>query len=409
MGEKNNSVPIVYLNNSEPSKCVNCADKHFILDYEQSVFDDAKIICLQNSDLSQDLDEQLEIMVCGDYTKDIRAGETLTIHGRTYIGTSNNAPNSRNTRKLITVMVAKFVVYEERRTFDIIDRDIDAFHRFVAINRDTVIDRLISMTAPNVVGWKDVKLGLLRSIVGGTEQNTRGRINSLLVGDKGLAKSLLVREAIRMSPNSRYITAHSASSRSALGIVDTVNETKTLIYGPIPLSSGAMIGIDELQTWTHDDQGSLLNVMEEGWFILLKYGKGRPITALTTVLATANPQDIIYNKSRTTIAKGEITLLPPLYDRFDQVFVFLDNRNLVEKRLYADKHIEYIERKRPHNYTFITKYLLYVRSIEPALTPVTRYRLKEFWLTLSESNLAGNRSLESILRISSVHGKVANA
>ena len=122
------------------------------------------------------------------------------------------------------------------------------------------------MTAPNVIGWDEIKLGCLRSIVGGTEQKTRGRINTLLVGDKGLAKSLMMRECTKMRPNSRYITAHSASSKSAIGIVDVVNDTKTLIYGPVPLSSGAMVGIDELQTLTFDEQWSILNVMEEGEF-----------------------------------------------------------------------------------------------------------------------------------------------
>jgi hypothetical protein len=74
-----------------------------------------------------------------------------------------------------------------------------------------------------------------------------------------------------MHPNSRFITAHSASSKSALGIVDSNNDTKTLIYGPIPLSSGSLVGIDELQTWDFDEQGSLLSIMEEGEFFLLKY------------------------------------------------------------------------------------------------------------------------------------------
>ena len=101
------------------------------------------------------------------------------------------------------------------------------------------------MTAPNVIGWEEVKLGGLRSIVGGVDHKRRGRIGSLFVGDKGLAKSLMMRELVKMVPNSRYITASSASSKSALGIVDVVNETKTLVYGPIPLSSGAVVGIDD--------------------------------------------------------------------------------------------------------------------------------------------------------------------
>jgi hypothetical protein len=50
------------------------------------------------------------------------------------------------------------------------------------------IDRLVAMFAPNVIGYSDKKLGILRSIAGGradsggNDNGRRGRINTLLVG-----------------------------------------------------------------------------------------------------------------------------------------------------------------------------------------------------------------------------------
>lgn len=407
--------PIVYLNDLKPSKCANCGEKYFEFDYDNSVFDDAKIICLQNSGdtATQDLDEQLEVMVCGDYTRDIRAGEALTIHGRTYISTSNNSSSGgsgrKTNRKLITIMVAKFVVYEDRRTFDITDRDIEAFHRFANYKDDDgkngVIERLVSMFAPNVIGENDKKLGCLRSAVGGVEEHRRGRIHTLFVGDKGLAKSLLMKESTKAVPNSRYITAQSASSKSALGIVDASNDTKTLVYGPIPLSSGSLVGIDELQTWALFEQGSLLSVMEEGEFFLLKYGKNMPIQAHTTIMATMNQQDIVYT-NRSSIAKEEITILQPLLDRFDQVYVSLDNRTEEEDRAYADIRIESITKRRPHNYNYLTKYLLYATGIQSLFTAEAKSMLKEFWISLRRERLAGNRTLEGIFRTAEATAKL---
>ena len=57
------------------------------------------------------------------------------------------------------------------------------------------------MFAPNIIGHNDKKLGLLRSLVGGSldygdENGRRGRIHTMLVGDPGLAKSLLAREPL---------------------------------------------------------------------------------------------------------------------------------------------------------------------------------------------------------------------
>lgn len=283
-------------------------------------------------------------------------------------------------------MRAKFVTYEDRRTFVITGKDIEAFHRFAAIggNRafkhpvkfgvlnkkrifeihDDVIDRLVSMTAPNIIGENDKNLGGLRSAVGGVEENRRGRIHTLYIGGFGLAKTLLTREFVKIVPNSRFITIQHASSKSALGIVDKVNDTQTLIYGPIPLSNNAVVGLDELQTWGLDEQSSILSIMEEGYFFLLKYGKNRPIEARVTVLATMNPQDIIYN-NRTTLTKDEITILKPLLDRFDQMYVFLDNRTEDEDRTYADRRAEDIIKHQHHNYNFLSKYLLYAKTIQP--------------------------------------------
>ena len=310
----------------KPAKCFDCGEYDLIIDDKFTEMDDAKIIALQNIDLNADLDEQLEVMLLGDNTKYTQAGEVVTINGSIYHGISNNGTPDKN-RKTVTLMRAKFVTYEDRRTYVITDNDIEAFHRFAGIgggnNRkfkqaikfghfdkkrifeihDDVIDRLVSMTAPNIIGENDKKLGGLRSAVGGVEENRRGRIHTLYIGGFGLAKILLTREFVKIVPNSRFITIQHASSKSALGIVDKVNDTQTLIYGPIPLSNNAVVGLDELQTWSLDEQSSILSIMEEGNFFLLKYGKNRPIEARVTVLATMNPQDIIY-KNRYYVSKG---------------------------------------------------------------------------------------------------------
>lgn len=191
---------------------------------------------MQNVDLSSDLGETLEVMLLGEHTKDVKAGEVVIIQGSMHYGQSNLGSRAK-TRKTIALMTAKFVTYEGRQDIVITDRDIESFHRFARLNHAThdVIVRLVSMTAPNVIGEEGYKLGVLRSIVGGskTETKEKGRIDTLSIGDKGLAKSAVMHEAIGMKPNARTITAQSASSKSALGIVESNNDSKTLIYGPI--------------------------------------------------------------------------------------------------------------------------------------------------------------------------------
>jgi DNA replicative helicase MCM subunit Mcm2 (Cdc46/Mcm family) len=93
----------------------------------------------------------------------------------------------------------------------------------------TYMDRLVAMFAPNVIGHKDVRAGVLRSVVGGRtdhgdDNGRRGRIPTLLIGDKGTAKSLIVRESTKLIPNSRFVNAQNTSGKSLIGIVDKEND-----------------------------------------------------------------------------------------------------------------------------------------------------------------------------------------
>ena len=94
------------------------------------------------------------------------------------------------------------------------------------------------MFAPNIIGHSDKKLGLLRSLVGGSldhgdDNGRRGRIHTLLVGDPGLAKSVLAREATNLLPNSRYVTATNASGKSLVVIIDKENDSLIARYGAV--------------------------------------------------------------------------------------------------------------------------------------------------------------------------------
>lgn len=369
--------------------------------------DDAKIITLQNIDLNTDLaDESLEVLLLGDNTKYTRAGEVVTINGSIYYGISNSGVPSKG-RKTIALMQAKFVTYEDRRTLTITDDDIEMFYRMANYGKIDVLDILVNMFAPMVIGERDKKLACLRSMVGGNDENHRGRIHTLFVGDFGLAKSKITIETTKVIPNSRFITIQHASAKSALAIVEKNNDSTTLLYGPIPLSSGAIAGLDELQTWGLDEQSSILSVMEEGAFRLVKYGKDKPIKATPTVIATMNPQDIAY-KNRTTLSKDEITMLKPLQDRFDQIYVFLDNRMEHEDREFSDKHLTNITKNFKYNYDFLSKYLLFAKTLKVTMTEHAKSMIGEFWVSnRRDKTLAmGNRALEALVRLCEATAKL---
>ena len=68
----------------------------------------------------------------------------------------------------------------------------------------TFEQRITAMFAPNVYGHADKKMGIIRSIVGGSkaengaQNGRRGRIHTLLIGDPGTAKTVLSIESTKI-------------------------------------------------------------------------------------------------------------------------------------------------------------------------------------------------------------------
>jgi DNA replicative helicase MCM subunit Mcm2 (Cdc46/Mcm family) len=165
--------------------------------------------------------------VLEDYLK---AVDLLTIHGDKLVLLKQVTELKEKTKDNEYVIKAKLQEKDEaiqsmKEKYDI---DITLLKEAITDMRQLLItDRLVAMFAPNVIGHNDAKLGLLRSMVGGRtdhgdDNGRRGRINSLLVGDPGTAKSILARESTKLIPNSRYLNAQNTSGKSLIGIVDRV-------------------------------------------------------------------------------------------------------------------------------------------------------------------------------------------
>jgi DNA replicative helicase MCM subunit Mcm2 (Cdc46/Mcm family) len=132
---------------------------------------------------------------------------------------------------------------------------------------------------------------LLVSAVSSSEalEKNRDRIHTLLVGIPGTGKSQLIRECVKLVPNSRYESSQHASGKSLTAIVAKEEEDYCLRIGPVPLARGAICVLNEIGRTTQEDQGLLLDAMEEGEFTINKYGINTKIRAPTVIVASANP------------------------------------------------------------------------------------------------------------------------
>ena len=146
---------------------------------------------------------------------------------------------------------AESITYQTRKEILLSDLDIGATQRFAM--REDIIDKLVSMIAPRVIGYNHIKEGLLLCAIAAARDipSDRRRINAIIVGEKGLAKSQLMRESVNLVPDIRYeIRSQSSSAKSLTAIVSKEEERYVLRLGPIPMAKEAICFLNEFESNT---------------------------------------------------------------------------------------------------------------------------------------------------------------
>jgi DNA replicative helicase MCM subunit Mcm2 (Cdc46/Mcm family) len=380
--------------------CPNCSKGLDRVDlFAQYKHIDAKTITVQDVDLRDDLEKLHVILLSEDLTRNVRVGETATITGE--IDVLN--PSGAGGRKPTSIMYAKHIRYEREEEAPITDDDISLFKQFAA-QKERVIDELVSMFAPQVIGHSDAKLGILRSAVNIRETKhltgLRSRTHTMLAGDPGTAKSILAGESTKIIPNSRYVTAQHVSIKSALAIIDKeVDGSKMLMLGAVPQARNAICSINEIGSMVYEDQQHLADILEEGRFTIDKHGIYQEIASPTTIIATTNPEGGYWNSIPSL---DQLPIKSNIRDRFDQTYIFEDFQTTEERREYAMKKMEIYQNPEDLkiDYDFLKRYLQYAASLpDPILTAEAGTMFSDFWIRMTESGHASNRSFDSLVRI----------
>jgi len=396
-------------------------------------YQNAKIIQLDDIDTIEEKFDRLDVILYDDASKYIIDGEIVEIEGdlrtQKLIGSRNSSRGSKMTNVLHS---NKRIIYKNRKKIDIFEKDVKIFYNWKRICQDaykkeielvnkckrcaqTIIpmtfeQRITAMFAPNVYGHADKKMGILRSIVGGsktkngTENGRRGRIHTLMIGDPGTAKTSLAAESIKLDQNSRIVDATGASGKSLVGIVDKENDSLMVKYGVVVAAKNSHIVINEAGSLSHEDQSHLIGIAEEGTTSLDKWGEHISIDAPTTLILTANPIGTKWESSKMSKDKM-VVIRQNLMDRIDQIYGFFDAQTEEEMEEFVNE-MDKNSRRRPHNSNFLIKFLQYAKTIEPKLTEITKYRLNRFWINAKIKGMAGNRTFFSIKRIAEAQAKL---
>lgn len=275
----------------------------------------------------------------------------------------------------------------------------------------------------SIHGHNEIKQALICQLVGAENtkkgaKSTRGNIHILLLGDPGIGKSTLIDISRQVALKSRY-----ASGKSSSGVGITANVIKDesigswiVEAGAFPLAHNGILCLDELDKISNEDKSSLHEALEKGTVTINKANVHATLRAETSLLAAANPEKGRFNTNKEIYE--QFNLLPTLVNRFDLIFVFIDEPSDKMDEQISDKIIRnFMEEKEGEepkiSIDLFKKYLILAKEIKPAIEEGAISTAKQMYMNIRRKSKEQKgsgipispRALESSIRLSKAHAR----
>jgi len=185
-----------------------------------------------------------------------------------------------------------------------------------------IFTRLGQSIAPSVYGFERIKESILLQLFGGVKKTksdggqTRGDIHVLLVGDPGVAKSVMLKFTSLIAPKGRYVSgkAATAAGLTAAVVKDEFLRGWSLEAGAMVLSNKGMVCIDEIEKMNEQDRSAMHEAMEQQCYhydtlITLADGSEVKIGELVEKMLEKNKDRIIQGKDCLILPNNGIEIL----------------------------------------------------------------------------------------------------
>jgi replicative DNA helicase Mcm len=288
-----------------------------------------------------------------------------------------------------------------------------------------IIEKLVQSIAPSIWGHDEIKKALALQLFGGVRKvasdGTRKRpdIHILLVGDPGVAKSVMLKFISGIAPKGRYVSGKSTSGAglTASVIKDEFIRGWALEAGAMVLSNKGVICIDELEKMDENDRSTMHEAMEQQSITISKANIQATLHSETSVLAAANPKFGRFDPTQM-IAK-QVDLAPSLLNRFDVIFIMKDLPNRERDESIASHVLQEHKEEVKHDIIdkeLLRKYISYARQrINPVLSEEAADEIKKYYVELRNKPTFTDtpikpipisaRQLEALIRLSEAIAK----
>jgi hypothetical protein len=116
----------------------------------------------------------------------------------------------------------------------------------------------------------------------------------------------------------------------------------------------------------YEDQGLMLDTMQEQEFTTNKFGQNFHVDAPTAIIASANPVGGSWKSydrdGGDKIDLDKIPMIKPLIDRFDLIFTPKENTSEEQLAEYADRKSEMEDKATPDYMVYIAKHIMYAKQ-----------------------------------------------
>jgi len=307
---------------------------------------------------------------------------------------------------------------------DIDDEDERAI-RELAANPD-LMKKMTDSIAPSIWGHHDVKKALAFQLFGGVKKTRsddtkmRGDIHVLLVGDPGVAKSVMLGFIAGVAPKARYISGKSSTGAglTATVVKDDILKGWGLEAGAMVLANKGIVCIDEFDKMDEEDRSTMHEAMEQQTVTISKATVQATLRSQTSVLAAANPKFGRFDPLQS-IPK-QVNLMPSLLSRFDAIFIIRDIPSREKDEAIASHVLLEHQQEAKHDVIdndLLRKYISYAKQkYNPVLTNEAVTAMKEFYVGLrnmpqigdgpSKPIPIGARQLEAMVRLAEAHARM---
>jgi len=331
---------------------------------------------------------------------------------------------SISTRFDLAVEANNVIPLEETfEEFEISEEDERQINELAADKQ--LMQKMIGSIAPSIYGYEEIKRALVLQLFSGIRKKradgteSRGDIHILLVGDPGVAKSIILKFMSTLAPKGRYVVGKAATGA---GITATVVRDEflrgwSLEAGAMVLSNKGIICIDEMDKMEAHDRSAMHEAMEQQTVTISKANVQATLRAETSVLAAANPK--LGRFEPFQVIAQQIDMPPTLLNRFDVIFTLRDLPDRGKDEAIATHVL--LEHKREGKKQVIDKelfrkYIAYAKQrVQPALTDGAIDEIKKFYIDLRNAPVSAEgvikpipisaRQLEAMVRLSEASAK----